>query len=261
MVRLNSKGFGGFLAHKKGTRDYAFMIKGAEVSELQWNDVEAARYAGADQVNEVGEDVFRQCVEMGVFENIKRGGRLTLIGHSQGAPSAQLLGVYLITRALEEGLLTEEEALQAIQVRGFGGMGARGFLDRLRGKDGLPLKVRSSVLQRIDAVTYVVRGDELVQEVPEPYVGSTYIVDTPDPDKYQVTEVWARTPSLKAHARSAYKAANYATARRDTRSRKGVDRTVKDALGVTAAADFVGGLADDAADWFNGAAGDPASQK
>ena len=245
LIRLNRKGFGGYLAHRKGTRDFAIMIKGVEASEFRLNDFAADDYAGADQVDEVGDDVFRQCKAMGVFDSIKHGGRLTVIGHSQGAPSAQLLGVYLIVRALNERppLLTEEEALRAIKVRAFGGIGARDYLDRLHGPDGSKLSVPESVLERIDAVTYIVSGDPLAQRASVPYIGRAYVVDAPDPKNYEVTEGWAKgswsgspTP-LRSHARSAYKAADYRTAR--------PYRTWRDEAG-----DFLGGLVDQVTDWI-----------
>ena len=43
-IRLNTKGFGGYLAHRKGTGDFAFMVKGVEVSEGRVNDVLANDY-------------------------------------------------------------------------------------------------------------------------------------------------------------------------------------------------------------------------
>lgn len=250
MIRRNSKGFGGYLAHRKGSRDFAFMVKGVEISEGRWNDVTANDYAGADQVAEVAEDVFQQCKALGVFDAIKKGGSLTIVGHSQGAPSAQLLGVYVIVRALNEKppLLTEAEALAAIRVRGFGGIGARDYLDRLRGPDGKPLEVPPSVLDRINAVTYIVSGDPLAQRYSGSYIGSAYIVDRPDPGSYTPNEPWARGEGnpLAPHARSAYKAADYRTARRHK------PPTLRDKIGDTigGAADAFGGIVDRVTDWW-----------
>ena len=249
-VRINKRGFGGYLAHRRGTGDFAFMVKGVEVSEGRMNDVLADGYAGADQVSEVAEDIFQQCKAMGVYDAIKHGGSLTIIGHSQGAPSAQLLGVYLIVRALNEKppLLTEAEALAAIRVRGFGGIGARDYLERLHGPDGKPFHVPKSVLDGIDAVTYIVSGDPLAQRAPVPYIGSAYVVDRPDPSAYTPTEPWAKGQGnpLTPHARSAYKAADYRTARRYK------PPTVRDAIGdaIGSASDALGGLVDDLTHWW-----------
>jgi hypothetical protein len=249
-IRLNRRGFGGYLAHRSGTRQFAIMVKGVEASELRMNDVYANDHAGADQVDEVGDDIFQQCKAAGVFESIKMGGDLTVIGHSQGAPSAQLLGVYLIARALAERppLLTEAQALAAIKVRAFGGIGARDYIERLHAPDGSKLSLPPRLLDRIDAITYVVSGDPLAQRASVPYVGRAYLLETPDPKTYDVTEEWAkRIDDLRPHARSAYKAADLKTARpfeQKSWLREATDQVARN-LG-----DFAGHVVDNVTDWL-----------
>ncbi|MCE9523120.1 MAG: hypothetical protein K8S25_11905 [Alphaproteobacteria bacterium] len=223
MVRRNKKGFGGYIAYKKDSLDSAIVIKGAEVSALETADMLAGLTSGGEQVSEVAEDIYQQCKAEGTFERIVRGGRLLITGHSQGAPQAQLLALYLIVRAIQDKVLTEDQALKSIYARGFGGVGARNQIQVLRGPDGLPLAIPPRVLKDIDAITYLLTNDG-ARVFPEPYIGSVYLVSRPDPRSYKPDEVWAQPwiPGAQGHPRSAYRAADYSTARRDTSVRKGL---------------------------------------
>jgi hypothetical protein len=223
--RQNRRGFGGYLVQRRGARDYAFLIKGVELSDSdrRGSDVESAllsKNASVGQINEVAEDVYQQLKAKGVFRDVKAGGSLLLTGHSQGAPQAQLLAVYLITRAIQDrdNQLSEAEALRGITVRAFGGAGARSVVGVLRGPNG-KLEVPRSVLENIDAITYLLTGDP-ARWSEEPYVGEAWLVDTPDERSYTPTESWAIGP-LRSHPGSAYRAADYSTARRDTHVRRG----------------------------------------
>lgn len=219
-IKMNRKGFGAVLARRdrRGTRDHAIMVKGAELSDARFEDILAAASAGAGQVDEAAESVFRECVRQGVFRDVANGGSLLITGHSQGAPSAQLLGIYLITRAIETGLLTEEQALRAIKVRAFGGIGARDFLKHLH-EPGTSekLNIRQAVLEGIDARTYLLKNDVYAANWPGAYVGKVYRVDPPDPASVKSDEFWRHSPGLGGHPRSWYRAADYSKAELDTR--------------------------------------------
>lgn len=225
--RKNDRGFGGYLVRKNGPlgrpRDYAFLIKGVEISDSQrrWSDVGSLGPGSVGQINEVAEDVYQQMKAQGVFRDIKAGGSLMLTGHSQGAPQAQLLALYLIVRASQDpdNGLTEADALRGIYVRAFGGVGAKDAVRFLRDGKGNPLVVPQSVLDNVDAITYLIDGDPAGSSQ-EPYVGEAWVVDAPDPSRFKPDEAWARGP-LRDHPRSAYRAADYRTARRDKRERHG----------------------------------------
>jgi hypothetical protein len=225
--RQNKRGFGGYLVRKNGPhgrpRDYAFLIKGVEVSDpaRRGADIGALGPGSVAQINEVAEDVYQQMKAQGVFQEIKAGGSLMLTGHSQGAPQAQLLALYIIVRAIQDpdNKLSEAEALRGIYVRAFGGAGARNAVQFLRDPEGNRLVVPPSVLDNIDAITYLITGDPAGSSA-EPYVGEAWVVDSPDSSRFTPDEAWARGP-LRDHPRSAYRAADYRTARPDTRKRFG----------------------------------------
>lgn len=87
------------------------------------------------------------------------------------------------------------------------------------------------MLERIDAVTYIVSGDPLAQRAWTNFIGRAFVVDVPE--GFEPDEVWAVGP-LRPHARSAYKAANYRRARRYRSWTQMAGDVVGDAVGGVA---------------------------
>jgi hypothetical protein len=206
---LNQEGFGGLIAANLSgkSKEYAVLIKGAEVSKFRLEDIFSANSVGVDQIDEVADSIYKKLKEIGVFEQLKKkSGMLYVVGHSQGCPGAQLLGTYIASRAINEKLLTLTGAIKSVIIRGFGGVGARKHLRSIRGPDGNPLQVPSPLLDWINSATYLLEEDP-AQLYGEPYIGTVYFLRHPknvDPEEW-----WADNPFLRDHPRSRYRFADY----------------------------------------------------
>jgi hypothetical protein len=220
----NERGFGAALVRKPGTNEYAVIIKGVEISEGQINDIAASGGAGAGQVNEAGPAIF-EALRDKLKEIGKNGGSVIVVGHSLGGPEAQLLGVYLLSRAINEEVISDEEAYRAIRVRGFGGVGALRRVDALNGPNDSRLMVPDDLFERIDAINYLLPNDG-ASWLDEPYIGTPFVLEAPK--NFEPDEWWADIPGLEEHTRSAYRAADYSKAVPDTRKRYGNEMPAPD---------------------------------